>query len=118
VDAGADSVSAAQVGCSLGVEELAQHALELAKSLGLHPDPLQADARVGLARVHLKHSQPAHAVQLLQEADAFWRDFDPENSAARETARWLAVALDRAGNEKGISDCSRVTTTSENVVLS
>jgi len=36
----------------------------------------------------------------LQEADAFWRDFDPENSAARETARWLAVALDRAGNEK------------------
>jgi hypothetical protein len=50
--------------------------------------------------VHLKRSQPAHAVQLLKEADAFWRDFDPGNSAARETERWLAVALDRAGNEK------------------
>jgi hypothetical protein len=66
----------------------------------LHPDPLQADARVGLARVHLKRSQPAHALQLLQEADGFWRDFDPENPAARETARWLRVALERGANAK------------------
>jgi hypothetical protein len=42
--------------------------------------------------VHLKRLQPAHAVQLLKEADAFWRDFDPENPAARETARLLAAA--------------------------
>jgi len=77
-----------------------QRALELSKSLGLHPDPLQADARVGLARVHLKRSQPAHALQLLQEADGFWRDFDPENPAARETARWLRVALERGANAK------------------
>jgi tetratricopeptide (TPR) repeat protein len=77
-----------------------QRALELSKSLGLHPDPLQADARVALARVHLKRSQPAHALQLLQEADGFWRDFDPENPAARETARWLRVALERGANAK------------------
>jgi serine/threonine-protein kinase len=77
-----------------------QRALDLSKSLGLHPDPLQADARVGLARVHLKRSQPAHALQLLQEADGFWRDFDPENPAARETARWLGVAQERTANAK------------------
>jgi serine/threonine-protein kinase len=77
-----------------------QRALDLSKSLGLHPDPLQADVRVGLARMHLKRSQPAHALQLLQEADGFWRDFDAENPAARETARWLGVALERAANAK------------------
>jgi len=70
-----------------------KRSLDFAKSLGLQPDPLQADARVALARVHLQRSQPAHAVQLLKEADGFWREFDPENPAARETARWLGVAL-------------------------
>ncbi len=69
-----------------------QRALELAKTLGLQLDPMQADARVGLARVHLRRSQPALALPLLEEAEQFWRGFDPENPGARETARWLKAA--------------------------
>jgi hypothetical protein len=58
----------------------------------LQPDPLRAEAQVGLARVHLKHSRPSHALQLLRDADQFWRDFDPENPAAHETGKWHEVA--------------------------
>jgi hypothetical protein len=60
--------------------------------LRLQPDPLRADAQVGLARVHLKHSRPSHALQLLKEADGFWSVFDPENPAARETQRLMSIA--------------------------
>ena len=72
-----------------------KRALELAKTLGLQADPLQADAQVGLARVHLRRSQPALAVPLLEAADSFWRDFDPGNAAARESAQLLAQARNR-----------------------
>lgn len=64
-----------------------KRALDLTKTLGLHPDPLQADARVGLARVHLKRAQPEAARPLLEEAHRFWREFDPENPSARLRVR-------------------------------
>lgn len=69
-----------------------QRALDLASTLRLQPDPLRAEAQVGLARAHLKHSRPSHALQLLKDADQFWRNFDPENPAARETGKWHEVA--------------------------
>jgi tetratricopeptide (TPR) repeat protein len=69
-----------------------KRALDLASSLRLQPDPLRADAQVGLARVHLRRSRPSHALQLLEEADGFWSNFDPANPAARETAKWHEVA--------------------------
>ena len=60
---------------------------------------MQADARVGIGRVQMRRSQPALALPLLEEADRFWRDFDPDNPGAGEAALWLGRAYRALGRE-------------------
>jgi serine/threonine-protein kinase len=61
----------------------------------MHPD--RADALVGAARAHIELGQPARALPLLEEADAFWRAFDPGNRYAGHAALWLGRAYARLG---------------------
>ena len=58
---------------------------------------MRADLLVGLGRVQLATGQPQAALAPLQEADAFWREFDGENRWAGEAALWLARGQLAAG---------------------
>ena len=74
-------------------------ALELLKRVQLQATPAQADALVGLGRAHLGLRRPAAALAPLEQADAFWRDFDPANRWSGEAALWLGrcqLALGKA----------------------
>jgi tetratricopeptide (TPR) repeat protein len=65
--------------------------------------PSHAEAMVGSGRARLSLDRAAEAVPLLEQADTFWRDFDPDNREAGEAAFWLArgyAALGRAGEAK------------------
>jgi tetratricopeptide (TPR) repeat protein len=50
--------------------------------------PLHADALVALGRATLER-RPLDAIPLLIRADAFWRDFEPENPWGADAALWL-----------------------------
>jgi hypothetical protein len=54
--------------------------------------PARADALVGLGRAHLAQREPAKAVPLLEQADLFWRGFDPASRSAADASQWLARA--------------------------
>jgi tetratricopeptide (TPR) repeat protein len=51
--------------------------------------PARADLLVGMARVQLQRREYATALQALQAADLFWRDFNPDNRWAGAAALWL-----------------------------
>ncbi len=51
--------------------------------------PARADLLVGMARVQLHEQNHADALPLLEKADRFWRDFDPDNRSAGDAALWL-----------------------------
>ncbi len=54
--------------------------------------PARADALLGLGRAHLAQGEAAKALALLEQADTFWRGFDPANPAAQAAAQELARA--------------------------
>jgi serine/threonine-protein kinase len=54
-----------------------------------HMTPARADLLVGQARVHIAARNYAAALPLLEKANAFWREFSPENHWAGEAALWL-----------------------------
>ena len=54
--------------------------------------PARADALLGLGRAHLAQGDAAAGLPLLEQADAFWRAFDPASSSAVVAADWLARA--------------------------
>lgn len=66
-------------------------ALALSRQEQTHTSPDRTDILVGLARARLAAGRHAEARQLLLEADAFWRTFDPDNRDAKEAARWLGA---------------------------
>ena len=66
-------------------------------SLNGSAQPVRADLLVGLGRVQLATGQPQAALAPLQEADAFWREFDGANRWAGEAALWLARGQLAAG---------------------
>jgi tetratricopeptide (TPR) repeat protein len=76
-------------------------ALEQARALfgELQPrvTPPHADALVGLGRANIETGRPDRALPLLEEADRFWRDFDPETRWAGEAALWLGRAYAQVG---------------------
>jgi serine/threonine-protein kinase len=64
-------------------------ALELLRRIQLRVTPAQADALVGLGRAHLALGRATPALAPLEQADAFWREFDADNRWAGEAALWL-----------------------------
>ena len=54
--------------------------------------PAHADALVGLGRAHMAQGDAAKALPWFEQADQFWRTFDPSNRSATEAADWLARA--------------------------
>jgi len=50
--------------------------------------PLHADALVALGRATMGR-RPMDAIPLLERADAFWREFEPDNPWGGEAALWL-----------------------------
>ncbi len=54
--------------------------------------PAHADALLGLGRAHLAQRDPAKALPLLEQAELFWRGFDPASGSATVAAEWLARA--------------------------
>jgi tetratricopeptide (TPR) repeat protein len=66
-----------------------------------HTTPARADLLVGMARVRMRERNYADALPLLEKADRFWRDFDPQNRWAGEAAFWLGrcyLALGRSAH--------------------
>jgi serine/threonine protein kinase len=59
--------------------------------------PLVADALVGLGRADLDLASPQSALAPLKRAHEFWRQFDPDNLWAADTAYWYGRALLAAG---------------------
>lgn len=85
----------------LGQNQLALEAhstaLELLKQAQTHLNPAQTDSLVGLGRAYLGLGRSAAALTPLEQADAFWREFDPENRWAGEAALWLGHAYLASG---------------------
>ena len=54
--------------------------------------PMRADLMIGMARIHLRASEPAEALRALQPADAYWRERSPDSRWAGEAALWLGRA--------------------------
>ena len=69
-----------------------ERALKEFERLEARVTPARADALVGLGRAHLAQGHPALALPLLEQADLFWRGFDPASRSATTTADWLARA--------------------------
>lgn len=78
-----------------------RRAVALFEGLELRRSPAQAEAQMALGRALLAGGQPAEGLALLERADRFWLDFDPENRGAGEAALWLGLgyrSLGRSAN--------------------
>jgi serine/threonine protein kinase/Tfp pilus assembly protein PilF len=96
----------------LGQPERALGALEEALSLREKQQPAaltpaHVDILVGLGRASLALGGITRALDLLQEADAFWREFDADNRWAGEAAFWLSRALRAAGRTSEANEALR-----------
>jgi hypothetical protein len=69
-----------------------ERALKEFERLETKVTPARADALVGLGRAHLAQGDAARAQSALEQADAFWRGFDPASRSGAEAAEWLARA--------------------------
>ena len=76
---------------SKALETLGQ-ALELYEQHESVVTPQRADALVGMGRANIGLGQAGDALPALEEANAFWSDFDPDNRWAGEAALWLGRA--------------------------
>ena len=54
--------------------------------------PQRADALIGVGRAMMGVNRAGEALPVLEEANAFWADFDPDNRWAGEAALWLGRA--------------------------
>jgi eukaryotic-like serine/threonine-protein kinase len=66
-----------------------ERSLELYEKLETRMHPARADVLTALGRVRLARHDPRRARAPLEEADAFWREFDPASRWAGEAALWL-----------------------------
>jgi len=60
--------------------------------------PARADVLVGLGRARLDRGDAPGAVAVLEQASAFWREFDSRSPAAARAAEWLARARGGSGS--------------------
>ena len=89
---GADRLGPARAGCAGAGVASFERALKDFEQLETRPTPARADAQLGLGRAHLAQGDSAKALALLDQADAFWRGFDPSNRRAALAADALARA--------------------------
>ncbi|HEV3018257.1 MAG TPA: protein kinase [Burkholderiaceae bacterium] len=82
----------AQAARPLLVEALAQY-----QTAQVDLSPRLADALVSLGRADLDLARPESALASLKRAHDFWRQFDPNNLWAAESAYWYGRALVAAG---------------------
>jgi serine/threonine-protein kinase len=76
----------------LGDNDGAVEALEESRKM-LNTDafePNDAEILIGLGRAKLGQDRPSEAVPLLEDADRFWKEFDPENRWSGEASLWLS----------------------------
>ncbi len=62
--------------------------------------PVRANIWLGRGRSYLGLARASDAAPLLRQADAFWRDFAPDNRSAGETAFWLGECYSALGGSK------------------
>jgi eukaryotic-like serine/threonine-protein kinase len=86
----------------LGEPQRALASLEEARRLeaGFTPavTPLRADILVGLGRARLALGDATAALEVLQQADDFWLEFDARNRWAGEAAYWLGASQRALGH--------------------
>jgi serine/threonine-protein kinase len=76
---------------------------ELERALALHREqidritPARSDVLIGLGRARLQLRQAGDALAPLQQADAYWREFDADSRWAGEAAYWYARGLTAVG---------------------
>jgi hypothetical protein len=63
-------------------------------------EPNDAEILIGLGRAKLGLGRAAEALTFLEEADRFWRDFDPENRWAGEASLWLSDCYAALGRRR------------------
>jgi eukaryotic-like serine/threonine-protein kinase len=80
-----------------GADAALSEALALSRAREHRPWPGHADILLGLGRVRLAQRRLSEAVDLLTEADGFWRRFDPDSRWTGEAALWLGRAYEAAG---------------------
>ena len=83
-----------QLGQDQAVQAVASFERSLAafEQLEIRATPARADALLGLGRAHLVQGDAAKGLPLLEQADAFWRGFDPTSRDAGVAAEVLAGA--------------------------
>jgi eukaryotic-like serine/threonine-protein kinase len=69
-----------------------ERALKAFEQLEAQVTPARAEALLGLGRAHLAQGKPKQALPPLEQADQFWRAFDPASRAALDAREWLARA--------------------------
>jgi eukaryotic-like serine/threonine-protein kinase len=67
-----------------------ERALKEFERLESRVTPARADTLVGLGRARLAQGQAGQALAPLEQAEQFWRGFDPASRSASEASDWLA----------------------------
>lgn len=78
-------------------ESAAQEAMALLDRVQLTNSPEKADAALALGRARLGLARASEALPSLQQADDFWREFEPTSRWAGEAAFWLAHGHEALG---------------------
>jgi tetratricopeptide (TPR) repeat protein len=63
-------------------------------------DPDDGEVLVGLGRARLGQGRASEALAYLEEADRYWKDFDPENRWAGEVQLWLSDCYASVGRSR------------------
>jgi serine/threonine-protein kinase len=70
-------------------------------------EPNDAEILIGLGRARMGQDRPAEALPLLEEAERFWRDFDPENRWAGEVSLWLSDCYAALGRSRASEEARK-----------
>ena len=77
------------------------------KICNLHPDVEVGANIIGLGRAKLGQGLASEAIADLEEADGFWRDFDPENRWAGEASLWLSDCYAALGRRRASEEARK-----------
>lgn len=86
-----------ELGKPAEAREHLERALALFAQHQVHVTPLRADVLVGLGRAQLALGERDAALDNLEQADRFWREFDPKSRWGGKAALWIGRAQAEAG---------------------